>query len=184
MLPADRGGKADAHRARLRDADRFEKADARRAYRDGLSRPADGADGCRGGCRDGTWDAVRCRPLAVCGRDTSDAATKYNISALGTITIKWEDGGFEEQLERIITQKWIAMFPNGQEAWSEFRRTGYPRIFPVRNNQSTDINTETQIRRVIFPQSEYSNNLTAVNRAISLLGGPDSGATKLWWDKK
>ena len=116
--------------------------------------------------------------------DTSDAATKYNISALGTITIKWEDGGFEEQLERIITQKWIAMFPNGQEAWSEFRRTGYPRIFPVRNNQSTDINTETQIRRVIFPQSEYSNNLTAVNRAISLLGGPDSGATKLWWDKK
>ena len=76
------------------------------------------------------------------------------------------------------------MCPNGQEAWSEFRRTGYPRIFPVRNNQSTDINTETQIRRVIFPQSEYSNNLTAVNRAISLLGGPDSGATKLWWDKK
>ena len=54
----------------------------------------------------------------------------------------------------------------------------------MRNNQSTDINTETQIRRVIFPQSEYSNNLTAVNRAISLLGGPDSGATKLWWDKK
>ena len=116
--------------------------------------------------------------------DTSAAATKYNISALGTITIKWEDGGFEEQLERIITQKWIAMYPNGQEAWSEFRRTGYPRIFPVRNNQSTDINTETQIRRVIFPQSEYSNNLTAVNRAIGLLGGPDSGATKLWWDKK
>jgi len=116
--------------------------------------------------------------------DVSDAATKYNISARGTITIKWEDGSFEQQLERIITQKWIAMFPNGQEAWSEFRRTGYPRIFPVRSNQSTDINTETQIRRVIFPQSEYSNNMTAVTKAIALLGGPDSGATKLWWDKK
>lgn len=116
--------------------------------------------------------------------DMSDAATKYNIAARGTITIKWEAGSFEEQLERIITQKWIAMFPNGQEAWSEFRRTGYPRIFPVRSNQSTTINTETQIRRVMFPQSEYSNNLTAVNRAITLLGGPDNGATKLWWDKK
>ena len=118
-------------------------------------------------------------------KDLSEGTTKYDISARGTITIKWDgDADPEEMLERIITQKWIAMFPNGQEAWSEFRRTGYPRLFPVRYNGSTDINAEKQIRRVIFPQSEYSGNLTAVNKAIALLGGPDSGATKLWWDKK
>ena len=39
------------------------------------------------------------------------------------ITIKWkEDAQFEENLERIITQKWIAIFPLGNEAWAEYRR--------------------------------------------------------------
>lgn len=116
--------------------------------------------------------------------DVSNAPTKYNISARGTTTVKWKGGDFEQQLEQIITQKWIAMFPNGQEAWSEFRRTGYPLIFPVRYNASSNINTETQIRRMMFPQSEYSNNATAVNKAIGWLNGPDHGGTKLWWDKK
>ncbi len=49
------------------------------------------------------------------------------------ITIAWEEGAdnFERNLERIITQKWIAIFPLGVEAWSEYRRTGYPRLLPV-----------------------------------------------------
>ena len=41
-----------------------------------------------------------------------------------------DDAGEEEKLERLITQKWIAMWPLGQEAWSEYRRTGI-RVFPV-----------------------------------------------------
>lgn len=118
--------------------------------------------------------------------DVSAANTKYDIPVRGTITIKWVNGASEEeQLERIITQKWIAMFPNGTEAWSEFRRTGYPKIFPVRSNHpSSGVNTETQIRRMVFPQLEYSNNAAAVAEAVKLLGGPDNGGTKLWWDKK
>ena len=40
--------------------------------------------------------------------------------------------------DRIITQKWIAMFPEGCEAWAEQRRTGYPRLFPVRFNHRKD----------------------------------------------
>lgn len=118
--------------------------------------------------------------------DVSAANTKYNISALGKIAIKWNSGASEEeQLERIITQKWIAMFPNGTEAWSEFRRTGYPRLFPVRYNYpSSGVDTNKQIRRMVFPQSEYSNNGAAVQEAVKLLGGPDNGGTKLWWDKK
>ena len=53
-------------------------------------------------------------------------------SALASIPVCWKQGGdFETHLEQIITQKYIAMFPEGQEAWSEFRRTGYPRILTV-----------------------------------------------------
>ena len=117
--------------------------------------------------------------------DVSAAGTKYNMGALGNTTIKWSNGNVEKGLERIITQKWIAMYPNGTEAWTEFRRTGYPKIFPVRyNNPGSGVSTNVQICRMVFPASEYANNATALNRAVRLLEGPDNGGTKLWWDKK
>ncbi len=115
--------------------------------------------------------------------DTSENPTKYSASALGSVTVKWADDGNE--LERIITQKWIALFPNGMEAWAEFRRTGYPRLFPiVSESADASISKSVQIRRMIFPRSEYSNNAGAVNAAVRLLDGPDSGGTRLWWDAK
>lgn len=107
-----------------------------------------------------------------------------NIAALSTSTVAWAGAGTnEEKLEKIITQKWIAMFPEGQEAWSEYRRTGYPKIFPVASNQSGGtIDTDIQIRRIPFVDSEKSTNAAGVTAATSLLGGVDNGGTRLWWD--
>lgn len=115
-----------------------------------------------------------------------DAVGGNSIGALTSISPVYnESDSFEKKLERIITQKWLAMFPEGMEAWSEFRRTGYPKIFPVVvNNSAGTIDTETQIRRLLFPQTEYDNNSQNVQKAISLLGGADNGGTRLWWDKK
>ena len=104
-----------------------------------------------------------------------------------TITIAWEDDAayFERNLERIITQKWIANFPLGAEAWSEYRRTGYPHLLPVVENKSGGaIDTEHMIRRLWYPPIEYTENLSNIKLAIGLLGGPDEGGTRLWWDKK
>ncbi len=103
-----------------------------------------------------------------------------------SIVIAWNPGDpFETNLERIITQKWIAMYPDGPEGWAEFRRTGYPRLIPVVSNRSNGtINTNVQIRRIPFPQSEYNNNSAGVNSGVGMLGGADGGGTKLWWDKK
>ncbi|MDE5493479.1 RagB/SusD family nutrient uptake outer membrane protein [Elizabethkingia meningoseptica] len=131
-------------------------------------------------------------------KDNTSTATAYqdpanpsnNISTgsplLSNITIQWkESDSFEQKLERIITQKWLAVFPNGQEAWSEFRRTGYPKIFPVViNNSGGTIDTSKQIRRIPFPNSEYAENPQGVTSGITELGGPDNGGTRLWWDKK
>ncbi|WP_120257588.1 RagB/SusD family nutrient uptake outer membrane protein [Sphingobacterium detergens] len=105
---------------------------------------------------------------------------------LPTLTIRWEEGASNElKLERIITQKWIAMYPNGQEAWSEFRRTGYPKLFPVVLNQSGGtVNTAIQVRRLPYPASEYQLNQANLTQGIALLGGPDNGGTRLWWDRK
>jgi len=100
------------------------------------------------------------------------------------ITIKWDDLATNEQkLERIITQKWIAVFPDGQEAWSEFRRTGYPKLLPVVVNYSGGaISTSQFVRRTPYPDEEYTSNPEGVAGAILLLGGPDTGGTRVWWD--
>ncbi|MDY8135138.1 RagB/SusD family nutrient uptake outer membrane protein [Aquimarina sp. 2201CG5-10] len=107
-----------------------------------------------------------------------------NIAAASSITIAWNDGDTNEtKLERIITQKWIAVYPDGQEAWSEFRRTGYPRIFPVVSNQSGGtVDTNIQIRRLPFTANEKAQNPDGVAGAITKLGGADNAGTRLWWD--
>ena len=110
-----------------------------------------------------------------------------SAEAPSNITVIWDEQAAKEQkLERIITQKWIAIYPLGQEAWSEFRRTGYPKIFPIVDNLSNGtISTTEQVRRLPFPESEYSGNRDEVEKAVSLLGGgKDNGGTRLWWDKK
>lgn len=104
---------------------------------------------------------------------------------VSTTTIAYNAAGTQEQqLAQIITQKWIAMYPDGQEAWADYRRTGYPTLFPVViNNSGGTISTTTQIRRLPYPSVEYTNDATAVNAAVqNLLGGPDNGGTRVWWD--
>lgn len=109
---------------------------------------------------------------------------EFSIDALTNVTIGWDGANDnEERLEKIITQKWIAIFPQGQEAWSEYRRTGYPKIFPVASNQSGGvIDTDVQIRRIPFVDNEVATNPAGVADAITKLKGPDDGGTRLWWD--
>lgn len=103
---------------------------------------------------------------------------------LSTITVKWSDAdGFETKLERIITQKWISLYPDGQEAWSEFRRTGYPKLFPLVVNKSGGVITGF-IKRLPIPAKYRNSNSGGYQRAVTTLGGADNGGTKLWWDKK
>ena len=40
------------------------------------------------------------------------------------------------------------------------------------------------IRRLWYPPIEYSENLSNIKLATGMLGGPDNGGTRLWWDKK
>jgi hypothetical protein len=110
----------------------------------------------------------------------------YNFGPNSVITVKWDNAATEEQkLERIITQKWIAIFPLGNEAWAEFRRTGYPKFAPVVTNSSNGtVPAGSFIKRLVFTDFEYRDNAEHVYEAVRLLGGPDTQGTKLWWDKK
>ena len=107
------------------------------------------------------------------------------LTARCQVSPRWlESADRDTKLEKIITQKWIAMFPEGCEAWAEQRRTGYPRLFPVRFNHSKDgcIDTETMIRRLNFPGGLKTENAEQYAALVEALGGDDNAGTRLWWD--
>ncbi len=102
-----------------------------------------------------------------------------------TIGVKWNDADDNEtKLEKIITQKYIALFPLSTEAWTELRRTGYPKLFPVLNTDDGDgsINQGDMIRRIPWVPTDPVAAGMVETTGIPALGGPDEQATRLWWD--
>ena len=115
--------------------------------------------------------------------DYVDAADGYGQAhaKMSSITVKWDDNASaSEKMERLMVQKWIALFPDGQEAWSEIRRTGYPKVFPSAQSTAYDL---TVPNRLPFDYMEPVNNPDNYQKAVQLLGGPDTYATKMWWQK-
>lgn len=109
----------------------------------------------------------------------------WNSPAMTDIPVVYQFGAdFETQLEQIITQKWIGLYPDGREAWAERRRTGYPRGYAVINSLNPDIPTTGMVRRLMFTTGEISTNAVAVEAAREMLDGPDVNHTRLWWDAK
>ncbi|MCB0688621.1 MAG: SusD/RagB family nutrient-binding outer membrane lipoprotein [Saprospiraceae bacterium] len=123
----------------------------------------------------------------------NDYVTSANVPAnmdastppVSTVPVAYDASGSEEkQLEQIITQKWIALYPNSEEAWAERRRTGYPTLYPRLNTDDPAIPVDAIPARVPYTSTEYDNNADGLATGISALGGADNGVTKLWWDKK
>lgn len=118
--------------------------------------------------------------------DFKDVFTAENdIKARCLVSPRWdESASLEMKLERIITQKWLAIFPEGCEAWAEQRRTGYPRLFPVKYNNSRNgcIDTEIMIRRLNFPSTVLDESVEQYKALVDALGGDDHAGTRLWWD--
>lgn len=114
---------------------------------------------------------------------------KWNTPASSDIPVAYLTGGSKEkQLEQIITQKWIALYPDGWEAWTELRRTKYPRTYPRLNSDNPDVAADEIMARLVFAESEYSNNSEAVLAAEELpelvSKGGNTNGTRLWWDAK
>lgn len=108
---------------------------------------------------------------------------------LSEITVKWNDGAAqEEKQERIIIQKWIANWTLGNEAWADYRRTGYPKLIPATaegNKSGGKVDSELGARRMPYPADEYVSNKNNVLEAVSeYLKGADEMGTFIWWDCK
>ena len=113
--------------------------------------------------------------------NTPVAVSDFNSPAMSDITVKWSDDA-SKNLEQIITQKWLALFPDGVEAWADLRRTEFPKLYPVVNSDNPDVPASALMRRVGFVPGEYNTNAAELAKAITLLGGPDKANTRLWWN--
>ena len=117
----------------------------------------------------------------------TNPGVNVDVPAVTEATTAWS-GSDEEKLEKIMIQKWIALYPNGQEAWTEYRRTGYPKLHSAISNYSNgEVDSEVGIRRMRFPtnKSTSAEDIANLESARKLLrGGLDKAGTRLWWDNK
>lgn len=92
----------------------------------------------------------------------------------------FEGSDREKKLEAIITQKWMAIFPNGNEGWADFRRTDYPALANQLTNASGgDVPMGKMIKRILYPNSENSNNYFTSHPELQQV---NTQGTRLWWD--
>lgn len=101
----------------------------------------------------------------------ADAASAY----LAQASVQFDS---TKAMEQIATEKWVSLYLQGFEAWSEWRRLDYPQLSPAPDALS---GTGIPVRY------GYSANTAALNEAnynaaVSAQGA-DNQDTKLWWDK-
>jgi hypothetical protein len=150
----------------------------------------------------------------VCWMDYAEVC--FILSELNNWDQTWYEAGVRASLERwgaegiddfiaalppanqetVLTQKYIALFMNGYEAWAEYRRTGFPKsIIEVGEITGPLVNGTTVTfgpppvtgadaipRRLTYPVQEYTINEANVSAAASAIGGNEF-STKLIWDK-
>ena len=166
-------------------------ADAKKYYEDGIRMSFDehGASGA---------DAYLTRTAAggyVPANYEDPVTSSHSMDALGTVSIAWDESGdFKTNLEQIITQRMLGdcftianLFiigdgTRGMDRVPPYRFTR--KVFPVVVNESSggSVDTNIQIRRLPYPESEYNTNRTELDKGITLLGGVDNPGVRLWWD--
>ncbi len=80
--------------------------------------------------------------------------------------------------QKIGTQKWIALYNRGFDAWVEWRRLDAPELSPPAIEGAGALTIPTRLIYPINEQTLNGANRTAAGQAI----GGDVAETKLWWD--
>ncbi|MBX3242149.1 MAG: SusD/RagB family nutrient-binding outer membrane lipoprotein [Chitinophagaceae bacterium] len=113
--------------------------------------------------------------MKIYGIDQNEINT-FLASPAGTLT-----GTNEEKLKQIIEQKYLALLFQADEAWAEYRRTGYPLIWIGNGTNNTN---GTIPRRLVYAFNEYLLNEDNVKEAAARLSDGDELTSRMWWDAK
>ena len=90
------------------------------------------------------------------------------------------------ELQKIITQRWLAAFPDGLEAWNIVRSTGFPVLTPAPGVVPPAGTSRIIPIRMGISQSHFDLNTTNTNAVADLykIGGEkDSQYGRMWWVK-
>lgn len=90
-------------------------------------------------------------------------------------------GTVAERTEQIYNEFWVGLFPDAQEVYNNYRRTGYPALVP--NVYPGNATGGRIFRRFLYPVSEQTLNRVSYNAAIQKQGADDL-MTRIWWDKQ
>jgi hypothetical protein len=82
--------------------------------------------------------------------------------------------------ELVFDQKYIALFGQGIEAWTEYRRTGQP-VLPPKDSRAIFVNNGILPTRLPYPTTEQSLNESEYKKAVALIGGKDDAVAPMWW---
>ena len=86
-------------------------------------------------------------------------------------------GNTEQDLVKILSQKWLSLINNGHEAWFNVRRTGIPNLQPGPD----DLNAGLYPVRYLYPESEQATNAENFQEAAERIGGNNVNS-KGWWE--
>lgn len=131
---------------------------------------------------------------ALKGWNVGDAATHYNMGIEQSLDT-WGRGdtyadfisqpeiAFNNSLEQILTQKWVASWTAAAESFADYRRTGFPAL------EAGPLSPQPEVAlRFQYGSDEYNNNSNNINSALERLEitpfsgnfGADSQWSKPW----
>ena len=85
--------------------------------------------------------------------------------------------GTASDFQKIAEQRWLSHFPDGNQGWAEWRRTGFPALSPA-PGQSNPVP-----RRVPYGPNEPQLNNDNYAAAAALYNSNSQNA-RIWWDKQ
>ena len=133
--------------------------------------------------------------MGVADATTAAYIASTNQNTYGT-TVAWGNNSgktyngapADDAMNKIITQKYIALFPDGGwEAWADHRRLHLPILIPMAAPDPTAV-TATDggpgnfTRRITYPSIEAINNKANYDAAVQRQGA-DKETTPVWWNK-
>ena len=138
------------------------EGDARAAYEEGIRRSVD-------------WYVRAWNEVAPSNVQLEMPSEEELQALLNGPKVQWDDA---RGLELILTQKWVDFMLDPLEAYSEWRRTGFPVLEEAISVTGAPM---TPPRRFVFPQSEAIDNAANYQEAVSRMGG-DEADGRVWWD--
>jgi hypothetical protein len=114
------------------------------------------------------------------GQAVTAALAQYSVASADIATylaqpaVKYDASNYKKSIGE---QKWLALFGQGLEGWTEWRRLDYPQLQPA---VAGTLNGKIPVR-FIYPGTEQSLNKTNYQSAVAAQGA-DALTTKLWFD--